>query len=205
MLSFSVLDTVNVSGWCSELSSILKTHSAKAAVFITGKVAQQHPECVTVFGDNVDIGSQTYNYVNLTSISDYTLQLEEVRKGKQAVDNAGKLYSRLFKAPYGFTDDNIYSLLSRSDIVADFSYDRQYNIFCNGQFIKFDSITYNGSQHSAEFFLSLPKTTELVIIAFENTTPAERISELLSKLNMGYIQFVNASEIAGFNLTLRGG
>lgn len=203
MLSFSIVDSNNASAWCSNLSSILQANGIEATVFFTGKMAEEHPEAVKAFATNVDIGSQTYSYINLTSISDYTIQLDEVSKGKQAVDFAGNLRSRLFKAPYGSTDQNIYSLLSRSNISADFSYEQHYNLFLNGQFIKFSATSYSGAEHSADFFLSLPKTGEPVILTFDDTSSSSSISELVSKLKVGGVEFVNASEVAGFCLTER--
>jgi hypothetical protein len=185
MLSFSILDIGNASKWCNDLSQILKTEDIKATVFFTGKVADRSPECVAVFGDEIDIGSQTYDYTNLTSLTDYTLQLKEIEKGKQAVDQAGDIYTRIFRAPYGSTDDNIYSLLSRSNISADFSYTKQYNIFLNEHFLKFET-----------------KMTQPVIITFDNTTPTTRIHDFLLELKQSDAKLVDASEIAGFRLTL---
>jgi peptidoglycan/xylan/chitin deacetylase (PgdA/CDA1 family) len=205
LLCFSILDSNDVSEWCLNLSSILEKHNVKAAVFFVGKVAEQHPECVSTFSRNVDIGSQTYSYIDLTSISDYTLQLEEVKKGKKAVDEAGNLYSRLFRAPYGSTDENIYSLLSRADIIADFSYEQQYNVYEDGKFIKFEASVYNGSDHSADYFLKLPKKTQPLIIFFENSASTAKIEEFVSKLKAGNIEFISASELVGCELTTRGG
>jgi peptidoglycan/xylan/chitin deacetylase (PgdA/CDA1 family) len=205
MLSFSVIDDSNVANWCSDLSNVLNKYSAKATVFFTGKTAERYPECVTVFSDDVDIGSQTYNYVDLTEIPDYTVQLEEVRNGKRAVDNAGQLYSRLFKAPYDSTNENIYSLLSRSDIVADFSYNQQYNKYYNGQFIKFDLRSYDGSEHSADFFHTLPVTEVPVLINFNNSITIDKIDDFIFQLKSNNIRFVNASEITGIDLTVREG
>jgi len=204
MLVFDVLDDDEVKGWCYNLSSILENQNVKATVFIVGKVAENNPESVSCFGPKIDIGSLTYNYSDLTSISDYSLQLEEVRKGKQAVDDAGNLYSRLFKAPFGSTDDNIYSLLSRSDILADFSYQTHYNLYLEDKFIKFDATVYNGSSHSANFFSSLPKTPEPIIIVFDNTYSTAYVEKFISEIKNSEVDIVNASEIAGNNLTLRG-
>lgn len=204
LLCFSVLDSSDVSEWCLNLSSILEKYNVKAAIFFVGKVAEQHPECVLAFNKNVDIGSQTYSYTDLTSIPDYALQLEEVKKGKKAVDDAGNLYSRLFRAPYGSTDENIYSLLSRSDIIADFSYKQQYNVYENGKFIKFEASVYNGSDYSADYFLKLPKKAQPIIIFFENSLSIVKIEEFVSELKVGDIEFINASELVGFDVTLRG-
>src|SRR5690242_19511689 len=65
ILSFSINDEKNMPTWCQDLSIILKKQDVKAVVFITGKIADQYPQCVTSFSNNVDIGSQTYDYVPL--------------------------------------------------------------------------------------------------------------------------------------------
>jgi peptidoglycan/xylan/chitin deacetylase (PgdA/CDA1 family) len=204
MLTFNVLDTDEAKEWCYNLSSILENQGVKATVFIVGKVAEKKPECVSCFSKKVDVGSLTYSYLNLTSMSDYSLQLEEIRKGKQAVDDASNLYSRLFRAPFGATDDNIYSLLSRCDILADFSYSSHYNLYQKDKYIRFDAIVYNGSNYSANFFSALPKSSEPIIIVFDDTCPTVYIGKFVTELKNNEVDLVSASEIAGYNLTLRG-
>lgn len=205
LLSFSIVNDSNLPQWCNDLASVLKNYNIKASVFVTGKLAQQYPECVSSFPNNVDVGSQTYDYVNLASIHDYTVQLEEIKDGKRSVDYAGNIDSKLFKAPYGSTDKNIYSLLNRAGIVADFSYDSQYNKFYNGKFIKFNTTSYDGSSHSADFFRNLPLTNDPIIINFDSSTSIQEIDDFISKLKSPHINFVNTSEITGFNLTTRNG
>lgn len=204
MLSFSASESNDIADWCRNLSSILKSYDISATLFIVGKVAEQHPECVSCFGSNVDIGSQTYSNLNLTSIADYDTQLEEVRKGKQVVDTAGNLYSRVFRAPNGDTDQNIYSLLSRNDILADFSYGSQYNVYLDNQFVKFDAVVYDGSSCSANSILTLKKSSAPILINFDSEYPAELISDFIGTLKTGQLDFVNASEMTGLNLTVRG-
>jgi peptidoglycan/xylan/chitin deacetylase (PgdA/CDA1 family) len=199
MLMFSVSDANESAEWCQNLSSVLRAYDVSATVFIVGKVAEQYPECVSCFSSKVDIGSQTFSNLNLTSLPDYDAQLEEVRKGKLAVDAAGNLYSRVFMAPNGDTDQNIYSLLTRSDIIADFSYMKQYNVYQNGQFIKYDAAVY-----TADSTPDLAKRVEPIIILFNNTSPVSQIDSFLSKLDVSNIKFVSASELTGFNLTIRG-
>ena len=203
MLLFSVVDSENGGAWCGNLSSLLKDMNIRATIFITGKVAEQHPECVRGFPAYVDIGSQTSSYVNLTSISDYLAQREEVRRGKEAVDKAGDLDSRLFRAPHGATDENIYSLLNRSGIVADFSYKNHYNKYHDGQFMRFNFTTYKGVEHPAEFFLSLSQTGETIAIIFDESTSVSDIKSLVVIL-LGKVRFANASEVTGLELTIRG-
>jgi len=204
MLSFSILDVGNVSDYCNTLSDVLEKLELKATVFFVGRVAEQNPDAVAILDDDVDVGSQTYSYVDITSISDYTLQAEEVSEGKRAVDDAGNLGSRLFKAPYGATDENIYSLLSRSGILADFSYEDHYNVYRDGRFLKYKAAIYDWSEYSAEFFLSLQGSDSPIIIEFENTRAVADVSAFVSKLKSGDFEFVKASEIAGIDLTLRG-
>jgi peptidoglycan/xylan/chitin deacetylase (PgdA/CDA1 family) len=204
MLSFSASESNDIADWCRNLSSILKSYDISATLFIVGKVAEQHPECVSCFSSKVDIGSQTYSNLNLTSIADYDTQLEEVRKGKQVVDTAGNLYSRVFRAPNGDTDQNIYSLLSRNDILADFSYGSQYNVYLDNQFVKFDATVYDGTTCSANSILTLKKSSKPIIINFDNEYPAELISDFIGTLKTGQLDFVNASEMTGLNLTVRG-
>ncbi len=204
MLSFNISDTEDLSTWCSELAAVLEERNIKATIFFPGKIAEENPECLTYFGEGIDIGSQTYNYVDLTSISDFSVQLEEVRNGKEAVDNAGNLYSRVFRAPYGATDENIYYLLSQCGIIADFSYEQQYNLFQNGQFIKYNAITYEGSIDSVESILNNTRSSDLTIITFDNSRSISQIFDVISRLKNGEVQFVSASDLAETDLTGRG-
>ncbi|HLE35085.1 MAG TPA: polysaccharide deacetylase family protein [Nitrososphaerales archaeon] len=205
LLTFSVINDSNVPDWCNDLSSVLNKYDVSATVFITGKVADQNPECVTTFSDNIDIGSQTYSYVDLPSVPNYTAQLEEVKKGKDSVDNAGNLDSKVFKAPYGSTDQNIYSLLSRSNILADFSYENQYNKYYIDKFIWFNVTSYEGNEYQPEFFHKLSATDTPVLINFDNSTPVESIDGFIADLKSNEIRFLNASEVTRIDLTVREG
>jgi peptidoglycan/xylan/chitin deacetylase (PgdA/CDA1 family) len=216
MLSFSILDSNDVLNWCKDLSSVLEKHGIRATVFVSGKTAESDPECVTSFSSGIDIGSQTYSYANLTSIPDYTHALEEVKMGKQAVDAAGNLNSRLFKAPYGATDDNIYSLLSRSDILADFSYASQYNKYEESQFVRYDLKSLRGDSEGLGMFSAFVLDDDVVrpfapvpiAINFDSSMQVEHIDEFISKLKSDYgesIRFANASDLIGTDLTVRTG
>jgi hypothetical protein len=202
LLSFSIVDDRNLPAWCNQLSSVLKNNNVKAIVFVPGKIAQEHPECVSNLPNTSDIGSETYDYVSLTSIQEYAAQLDEVKKGKNAVDEAGKIESKVFKAPHGATDQNIYSLLSRSGILADFSYNNQYNKYYNGQFIKFNLTSYDGVYHSVDFFHSLPVSNP-VLINFDNSTPIEQIDSFIAHLKSPNVRFESATDLTGLELTKR--
>lgn len=203
LLSFDIVEDNNLPEWCIDLSKTLERNNVKGVVFITGKIAEKHPQCVQAFNNDIDIGSQTYNYVNLDSILDYTVQLEEVKHGKSVVDKIGKLDSKLFKAPYGNTDDNIYSILSRSGILADFSYSNQYNKFSENQFLKYNLTSYDGAFHNAGFFKNLKFSEDPIMINYNNETPIEQIDDLISELKSDEMHFVSASELTKTDLTRR--
>lgn len=202
MLSFAITDDSNMPEWCSDLGSVLERQQVKAVLFVSGKVAEAHPECAAGFSrlGLVDLGSQTYSYVNLTSIDDYTMALEEVQGGKRAVDLAAGLNSKLFRAPYALTDDDIYSLLSRSEIVADFSYDDHYNNYESGQFIRYPLTRVENPQASQELFDSIFAAEEPVMLEFDNSVPAGDIDRLISGLKSatashGEVSIVNPSDL----------
>jgi len=203
LLSFDIIDNKNMPDWCYDLSQTLEKNNVKAVVFITGRVAEQYPQCVQAFANDIDIGSQTYNYVELDKISDYTVQLREVEKGKNAVDKAGNLDSKLFKAPNGNTDDNIYSILNRAGILADFSYDKQYNQFSEDHYVKYNLTSYDGAYHNVGFFKNLQFSTIPLMINFDNTTPVTEIDDFISNMKSDKVRFVSASELTHLDLTIR--
>ncbi|AIC16652.1 polysaccharide deacetylase family protein [Nitrososphaera viennensis] len=220
MLSFDISHAGDkAASWCKDLASTLAAHKVvKATVFVTGEIAEKSPECVTSFSSNTgfDVGSQAYSYVDLVSLNNnYTRTLEEVQKGKESVDNAGNLNSRLFKAPYGKTDENIYSLLTQAGIVADFSYVNHYNKYEGGQFIKYDLKVLPGTEDGFELFTivsndanfvpAYPQEPVPLEITFDNSMEIKEIDKFLSELGTSpynsKIRFVSASDIAGLDLT----
>ena len=199
LLFFNISDNKNLPQWCYDLSDTLEKQKVQATVFITGEIAQQYPTCVSKLAHENDVGSFTYDYENLAG-ADYSVQLEEVKSGKDAVDSAGHIDSRLFKAPYGTTDGNIYSVLNRSGIIADFSYEKQYNKYYADKFMRFDSISYNGTAHSSDFFKNLSPDVP-VLINFDNSTPVQNIDDFISHLKSRHVLLLNASQLVGANLT----
>lgn len=196
VLSFEIKTADNLPGWCNELASQSKENNFKGVIFIPGEIAQQHPECITLF-ENFDVGSSTARYSSLENISDYTEQLELIKQGKSLVDKAGNIDSRLFRAPYGYTDQNIYSLLTRSGIEADFSYDNQYNFYHDGQFVRYDlkEISENSK---------LPDDSSLVLINFDNSESVDSIIGKIQHIKESYVDFKTPSDLVGKNLTIRG-
>ena len=203
-LSFDARSSEQLSVWCSELASLLEDENVRATVFFSGKVAESNPALLGYFGDGVDIGSQTYSYVDLSTVSDFSVQLEEVKSGKEAVDAAGDLYSRVFKAPYGGTDENIYYLLSQSDIIADFSYTQQYNLYQNGQFLKYNSVAYEGTLDAVNTISEEASTSNVYVLTFDSSFSVQQVRDVISALKDAAVDFVNASDLAGIDVTGRG-
>ncbi|MBI2861147.1 MAG: polysaccharide deacetylase family protein [Chloroflexi bacterium] len=204
MLSFSIANAEDIAGWSQDLATLLGRHRIGASVFIMGQVAEQHPQIVSSFTGKVDIGSHTYSNPDLAGISDYSAKLREVSEGKKAVDSAGNLNTMLFQSRLGAADDDIYSLLSRSGILADFSYTNQYNVYQDGQFIRYEARTYLARDFSPRLS-PLPETTRPVIFYFDDSYPIAEIDAFISGLKGHGVQFVNASELAGIALTTREG
>jgi peptidoglycan/xylan/chitin deacetylase (PgdA/CDA1 family) len=208
LLAFSITsENDNIYDWCSGLSDILKNNNVDAVVFFSGVIAENHPQCVVSFGENIDIGSSTYGYKNLTAMMEYSEQLKEIQDGKNAVDLAGDLNSKSFRAPHGSVDDDIYSLLSRSGILADFSYTDRYHKYHQGNFIWFRTTVYNASSISGEYIREsqYDEDDRPIQIDIDNTVPLSKIQEIISALKDKRANFLNASELTGIELTVRGG
>ncbi len=207
LLAFNVVSDKNMPTWCREVSDTLNRNEIDSVVFFTGRVAQKYPECVASFDNNVDIGSSTYSYKNLSEIPDYLVQLQEVSAGKEAVDLAGNLESRSFRAPYGSTDENIYSILSRSNISADFSYGDRYHKYHEDQFIWFPIAVYDGSSITDEFLREelTDGNQRSIQINLDNSVPISRVREIIGLLKDNRADFRSASELTSMQLTIRGG
>ncbi len=204
MLSVSVVDPENVSAWTADLAVFFRETGIGASIFFVGKIAEAFPNSVREFSDNVDIGSETYGYVDLASLNGTDQQLEEIDRGKFAVEYAGNLRSRLFRVSLGSTDGSIFSLLGISGVVADFSYGDHYNVRVNDQWIRYECSSFNGSEDSQVFFTALSATKRLRILNFNNTVPVSDIIKIVFQLRGRQdVEFVNASQVSGFNLTER--
>ncbi len=204
MLTFIVLETSDATEWCHNLSTMLKEKNLPATIFILGKVAEQNPLYASFFSSKVDFGSQTYNKIDLASINDYSVKLQEVKEGKAAVDKAGNFDVKIFRASNGIPDYDIFSLLSRNGILADFSYLDHFNVYENDQFVRYEAQVYEWKNYSPDFFLNKAKTTQPIIINFDSNHAVSRIGYFLSELQKGDFEFVNASQLTGLTLTSRG-
>ncbi|HEX7031571.1 MAG TPA: polysaccharide deacetylase family protein [Nitrososphaera sp.] len=207
LLSLDINSDQNTLQWCQGIAELLNENQLKAVVFIPGKVAEQYPDCVRAFNDNVDIGSSTYSFAKLSSERDYLEMLEDVRRGKAAVDSVAGIDSRLFSAPYGYTDENIYSLLSRNGIVADFSGSDSYNKYNGTHFISYELKTLDLSKSSVDEIESqiAKKVSDQIRITADNSVSVGKVTSLIARiLEKQEANFVNASDVTGMKLTVRG-
>jgi hypothetical protein len=203
MLCFDVNQTPHASEWCINLSRILDQNNLPATVFFSGKMAEQNPKNIFCFSENVDIGSKTDNCHDFSEINDYSLKLKQIQHAKTALEQAGNIEISTFRTHLEFEDPDIYSLLNRSGILADFSYIDHYNIYKNGYFIRYEAKVYDAKNYGAEFFLGISKSDTPLIICLDNTLPIVVVEAFLVELKKGDFMFVNASGLAGFDLTVR--
>jgi hypothetical protein len=199
-----------LSKWCNDLAGVLETTQVKAMVFVSGKVAQSHPECVKDFSrlGFVDVGSETFSYATLTSLGDYSLALKEVQGGKMAVDSAGGIDSKLFRAPASMTDANIYSLLERSGILVDFSYSDHYNRYENNQFVRYPLTRIENPSISQALFDHLSTSATPTMLEFDNSVHTNDIHQFITELKSatsGKVRIVDASSLVGRQLTAEKG
>ena len=213
MLVFTIPDNhkdPSTYDWCQSLGQSLEKRGMAATVFESGITAESIPECISSFSSRVDLGSSTYDYVNIVSISDYSQALEQVRAGKESIDHAGNINSKLFRAPYGKADDNIYSELSRSGILADFTYSDHYNKYEHGMFVRYPIVSIEAKSFSPSTLQTSLQSREgniPLMILFDDSIEIGRIDaimdDILSTQNTLHLKIVNASEITGLNLTSR--
>lgn len=201
MLTFNIHDDSNLDIWCHNLSEFLKSENSYGTIFISGELAQKNPSCVKSFSKKFDIGSQTYSYVSLPQIQDYGIQLQEVKKGRDAINVVGNMDSKLFKAPFGDTDENVYSILSSNDILADFSYQTQYNKYFNDKFLKFDLMTIDSKNISTSSLQSIKSSTIPVQIEFDSSMTLDEIKKIFFQIKTLNVNFVTASDITKMELT----
>ena len=201
MLTFNIHDDADLDIWCHNLSEFLKSENSFGTIFISGEVAQKNPSCVKSFSKKFDIGSQTYSYISLPQIQDYGIQLQEVKKGRDTINDIGNMDSKLFKAPFGDTDQNIYSILSSNNILADFSYQTQYNKYLDDKFLKFDLVTINSKDISTGSLKSIKTSTIPVQIEFDSSMSLEEIKKIFYQIKSSNVEFVTASDITKMELT----
>src|SRR6185503_5488436 len=184
ILSISIVSRDNMPTWCTEISEYLARTSVKATIFFAGEIAEEYPDCPRSFSQDVDIGSSTYSYGKLSAARDYNDRLDDIRKGKEAIDSLTGIDSRIFKAPLGYTDDDIYSLLSRNNITVDFSGDQSFNRYHDDQFVFYELHTLDLKEISVEKaeLQFANKVSDSIQVRADNTVPVEQVIDLIDVL-----------------------
>ncbi len=197
LVQLEIKENYNLPYWCTDFREELEKDPIKSVVFLTGKIAESYPECIFLV-EGVDIGSQGYQYQSIPEITDYLQQLSQIKEGKETIEVVGGVESKLFKAPYGITDQNIYSLLTRSGIVADFSSEQQYNLYIGGQFVKFDILTIESMEE-----LENTNGYQIATVSFDNSNSVISIFNTIEEIKKHDVKFVNPSDLYGKALTTR--
>jgi hypothetical protein len=204
LLTLNIVNSSNLPTWCYELSKFLQDNKLNSTVFMTGAVADRYPSCIPSFGSDVDIGSSSFTYNNITSTPGYTHQLDLIKQGKKSIDTHGMMNSTSFRAPYGNVDENIFSQLARSQIFADFSYRDHYNVYTNGPsgrtFYRSPLITLN---NTLELQKLVPNPEIPLMMNFYNYQSAKSIEDFLKSTSRNHLHFKSASELTKMNLTIR--
>lgn len=195
LLAFNIINSTNLPTWCDDLSKFLQDNSIHSTIFITGIMADTYPNCVTSLGNNNDVGSMTYSYDTITGMN-FTGQLKQIQDGKAAVDKQGKLNSTIFRAPNGIVDDKIYSLLTRSHILGDFSYNDHYNIYTDGLsgkiFYRFPMTSLDNISDSK---LSGVDPKIPVMVNIYNYDSIGKVQEFINSESKNPHQYVTTSEL----------
>jgi len=197
LVQLEIKENSNLPYWCSDFREKLEQNPIKSVVFLTGKIAENYPECIFLV-EGVDIGSQGYQYRHIPEITDYLQQLSQIQNGKRAIEAYGGVDSKLFKAPYGETDQNIYSLLTRSGILGDFSSEEQYNLYLDGQFVKYELLTIENVIE-----LESKNGNQIATFSFDNSKSVNSIFNTIDEIRRHDVQFVNPSDLYGKPLTTR--
>jgi len=204
LLTFNIINSTNLPTWCDDLSKFLHENKIHSTVFITGIMADTYPNCVASFSKDSDIGSMSHSYDTITSTSTYTGELSNIREGKAAVDKQGKLNSTIFRAPAGIVNENIYSLLTQSHILADFSYNDHYNIYTDGLSGKiFYRFPMTSLAKLSDSNLSGRDENVPVMVNFYNYDSVQKIQEFINSISKNPHRFVSASELTHKELTIR--
>ena len=199
LLSFEIQPHGNITEFCNELADLLNKEQTQSTLFISGILAEEHPSCITKFGTNTDIGSQTYSYKELPTIYDYLEQQKEIELGKKTIDDIGNIDSKLFKAPNMNTDDNIYSLLDRNGIEFDLSYSDHYNKYHENQFLRFELTSLNWDEIQSTNFSALDKDIP-ILITLDSSVSIYNIDQVIQQLKTKNVKFINPSNLMNKNL-----
>ncbi|WP_433437444.1 polysaccharide deacetylase family protein [Nonomuraea sp. CA-141351] len=98
------------------LLKTLKKAGVKATFFLVGKQVELRPEIARqALAQGHAIGNHTYSHNSLPALSDNEI-LEELKTTQDAIEQATKLRPKMFRPPYGHTDDRVLGLADQVDL-----------------------------------------------------------------------------------------
>lgn len=112
LIAFTFDDGPNTST-TSRLLDGIKEYNAKVTFFVLGSRVNSHQEVLKrAYEEGNQIGSHTYNHLNLLLLSDSKI-IEEISKTDEAIKNIIGTSPELLRPPYGNVNDNIKQLSSK--------------------------------------------------------------------------------------------
>ena len=112
LIAFTFDDGPNTST-TSRLLDGIKEYNAKVTFFVLGSRVNSHQEVLKMaYEEGNQIGSHTYNHLNLLLLSDSKI-IEEISKTDEAIKNIIGTSPELLRPPYGNVNDNIKQLSSK--------------------------------------------------------------------------------------------
>lgn len=179
---------------------ILQQNNIPITFFISGKDAEENKNCLSNLPKNIVVGSKTYDNIILPTIDDYSIQLDEVQRGKQTIDSITHTNTIFFRSPQGITDDNIYSLLSKNGILGDFSYSDHYNKYYKKKFLRFDISAYNGTKLSEQELYSIVMKSDTMWVYFSGEISVGHVLDMINVMKKQHVNFVSINEMTGLGI-----
>ncbi|WP_158088706.1 polysaccharide deacetylase family protein [Thermoactinospora rubra] len=100
----------------AELLDTLAKAKVKATFFLVGKQVEQRPELARrALREGHELGNHTYSHLELTALADYQVS-NELRAAQQAIEEATGAAPKIFRPPYGKTDDRILALAGEAGL-----------------------------------------------------------------------------------------
>ncbi|MFG1707160.1 polysaccharide deacetylase family protein [Nonomuraea sp. M3C6] len=98
------------------LLKALKKEGAKATFFLVGKQVEKHAAIARkTLAQGHAIGNHTYSHARLPSLLDDEI-LDEIKTTQEIIEDATGLRPKMFRPPYGATDDRVLGLADQTDL-----------------------------------------------------------------------------------------
>jgi len=93
--------------WTPRVLELLRQHHASATFFDVGRHALEHPDLVRAELDSGhEVGNHTWSHPDLRNLSTSAVR-DEITRGAEAIRGAQAHAPRLFRPPYGSSDDAV--------------------------------------------------------------------------------------------------